>query len=47
MEVPMTMQGDHHSTDAEDVAFDATMKIGGVVIGLIVIAGLALWYFYS
>jgi hypothetical protein len=47
MEVAMTMHGDHHSTDAEDVAFDATMKIGGVVIVLVVIAGLALWYFFS
>ena len=46
MEVPMT-QGDPHATDAEDAAFDTTMKIGGVVIGLVVIAGLALWYFYS
>jgi hypothetical protein len=47
MEVPMTMHGDHHTTDVEDAAFDATMKIGGVVIGLLVIAGMALWYMYS
>ena len=40
----MTMHGDHHTTDVEDAAFDATMKIGGVVIGLLVIAGMALWY---
>jgi hypothetical protein len=47
MEVPMTMHGDHHSTDAEDAAFDTTMKIVGVVIVLVVIAGIAFWYFYS
>jgi hypothetical protein len=46
MEVPMTMQGDHHITDAEDSAFDATMKIAGVVIVLVGIAGAALWFFY-
>jgi hypothetical protein len=45
MEVPMTMQGDHHSTDAEDAAFDTTMKIVGVVVVLVVIAGFAFWYF--
>ena len=43
----MTMHGDHHVTDAEDAAFDATMKIGGTVIGLIIIAGLAFWYLYA
>jgi hypothetical protein len=47
MEVPMTMHGDHHITDAEDAAFDTTMKIMGVVMGLVVIAGMALWYIYS
>jgi len=43
----MTMQGDHHVTEVEDAAFDTTMKITGVVFGLIVIAGMALWYIYS
>jgi hypothetical protein len=47
MEVPMTMHGDHHVTDAEDAAFDKTMKIMGSFIGLIVIAGIALWYIYA
>ena len=47
MEVPMTMHGDHHITDAEDAAFDATMKIMGVAIALVVLAGMALWYIYS
>jgi hypothetical protein len=47
MEVPMTMHSDHHITDVEDAAFDTTMKITGVVFGLIVIAAMALWYFYS
>jgi hypothetical protein len=45
MEVPMSMHGDHHITDAENAAFDATMKIMGAVVVLIVIAGTALWYF--
>jgi hypothetical protein len=47
MEVPMTMHGDHHITDTEDAAFDATMKIVGVILVLVVSAGLALWYIYS
>jgi hypothetical protein len=47
MEVPMTMHGDHHIADAEDAAFDATMKIMGAVMVLVVIAGMALWYIYS
>jgi hypothetical protein len=47
MEVPMTMHSDHRVTDAEDAAFDTTMKIMGVVIVLAVIAGTALWYIYS
>jgi hypothetical protein len=46
MEVPMSMHGDHHITDAENAAFDATMKIMGAVVVLIVIAGTALWYFF-
>ena len=46
MEVPMTI---HHDriTDSEDATFDATMKIMGVVLGLVVIAGAAFWYIYS
>jgi hypothetical protein len=47
MEVPMTMHDNHHITDVEDAAFDATMKIGGMVIVLAAIAGMTLWYFYS
>ena len=47
MEVPMTMHSDHHVTDVEDAAFDITMKIAGVVIVLVVIAGLAFWLTYS
>jgi hypothetical protein len=47
MEVPMTMQGDHHITDAEDAAFDATMKAVGVVIVLIAIAGMGFLYSYA
>ena len=43
----MTMHGDHHITDAEDAAFDATMKIMGVIVVLAAIAGTALWYIYS
>lgn len=38
---------DHRVTTAEDVAFDATMKIAGVVIGLLVIVAVAFWYIYS
>jgi hypothetical protein len=47
MEVPMTMHRDHHVTDTEDAAFDATMKIMGEIVVLAVIAGTALWYIYS
>jgi hypothetical protein len=47
MEVPMTMHGDHHITDTEDAAFDATMKIVGALFGVVVIGGMALWYIYS
>jgi uncharacterized membrane protein len=46
MEVPMTMHGDHHVTNTEDVAFDVTMKILGVIMALVGIAGMALWYIY-
>jgi hypothetical protein len=43
----MTIRDDHHVTDTEDAAFDTTMKIMGVAIGLVVIAGTALWYVYT
>jgi len=43
----MTMHGDHHITDTEDAAFDATMKIVGALFGVVVIAGIGLWYIYS
>ena len=43
----MAMHRDHHITDTEDAAFDATMKIVGMVVGLLVIAGVAFWYIYS
>jgi hypothetical protein len=43
----MTMHRDHNITDPEDAAFDTTMKIMGVVIVLVAIAGMALWYIYS
>jgi hypothetical protein len=46
MEIPMATHIDHHITDTEDAAFDATMKIAGTVIALFVIAGVAFWYFY-
>ena len=47
MEVSMTMHRDHHVTNTEDAAFDATMKIMGVIVVLAAIAGIALWYIYS
>jgi hypothetical protein len=46
MEVPMTMHDHHHITDAEDAAFDATMKMVGMGIVLVMIAGMVLGYFY-
>ena len=46
MEVLMTMHDHHHITDAEDVAFDATMKMVGMGIVLVMIAGMMLGYFY-
>jgi hypothetical protein len=45
MEVPMTMHNDHRTTDVEDAAFDTTMKIIGIVVALLAIAGGAGWYF--
>jgi hypothetical protein len=43
----MTMHSNHHTTDAEDAAFDTTVKIAGVFIVLGAIAGMALWYSYA
>ena len=43
----MTMHSDNQVTKTEDAAFDTTFKIMGIVTALIVIAGAALWYFYS
>ena len=43
----MTMHSNHPVTNAEDAAFDATMKITGMVMGLLLIAGVAFWYIYS
>jgi len=43
----MTMHSNHHTTDAEDAAFDTTVQIAGVVIVLGAIAGMALWYSYA
>ncbi len=43
----MAMHGDHSVNDAENAAFDATIKIAGIVIGLLVIAGVTFWYFHS
>ncbi len=40
----MTTHSDHPMTDTENAAFDATMKIAGMVIVLLVIAGMAFWY---
>jgi hypothetical protein len=34
-------------TRTEDAAFDSTMKIAGMVLGLLVIAVVAFWYFHS
>jgi hypothetical protein len=42
----MAMHHDH-VTDTEDASFDATMKIAGSVIGVLVIAVVAFWYIYS
>ena len=42
----MTTHHDH-ITDAEDAAFDTTMKIVGALMGVVVIAGVALMYIYS
>jgi hypothetical protein len=41
----MTMNNDHHVTDVEDAMFDKTMKIAGIIVVLLGIAGAALWYF--
>jgi hypothetical protein len=47
MEVSMTMHSDHHTTDAEDAAFDTTVKIAGMVIMLGAIVGMAFWFTYA
>ena len=41
----MTIHSDHPVTDAEDTAFDTTMKITGIVVGLVVMAVAVIWYF--
>ncbi|HTT48378.1 MAG TPA: hypothetical protein VMG39_10310 [Pseudolabrys sp.] len=41
----MTMHSDLQVTDSEDIMFDKTMKIGGIIVVLLAIAGAALWYF--
>ena len=41
----MTMHSDHSVTDTENAAFDTTMKITGIVIGLVVVAVAVIWYF--
>jgi len=41
---PMTTHSNHPMTDTENAAFNATMKITGIVIVLLVIAGMAFWY---
>jgi hypothetical protein len=46
MEVPMTMHDHHHITDAEDAAFDVIMKMVGMGVVLVMIAGMMLGYFY-
>jgi hypothetical protein len=43
----MAMHSDHPVTDTEDALFDATMKIVGSVLGAIVLAVVAYWYFFS
>ena len=39
------MTNHDHITETEDAAFDSTMKIGGIVVVLLAVAGLAFWYF--
>ena len=41
----MAMHSEHHVTDTEDATFDKTVKIGGIALGLLVIAVVAFWYF--
>lgn len=40
----MTMHNDPVA-DAENAAFDTTMKITGMIIGLVVVAVAVIWYF--
>ena len=42
----MTMHDHHQIADAGDAAFDATMKMVGMGIVLVMIAGMVLGYFY-
>ena len=46
LEVPMAMRSDH-LTETEDAAFDSTMKIAGSGLGVLVLAVVAYWYFFS
>ena len=45
----MTTHDDHHISNAEDALFDKIIKVVGVVLAVIVIAGMAiaLWSSYS
>jgi hypothetical protein len=36
-----------HLTETEDATFDSTMKISASVLGAIVLAVVAYWYFFS
>jgi hypothetical protein len=44
MEVPMTMDSDHHATEVEDAMFDKSMKITGIIVALFGIVA-TIWYF--
>jgi len=43
----MTTHNDHHLTETEDAAFDATLKIGGIAMAFVAIVVAALWFFGS
>jgi len=45
MEARMTTRNDQDVTETEDAAFDSTLKIAGIVIGLVLIAVAAFWHF--
>jgi hypothetical protein len=38
------MHSDHRVTNAEDAAFDTTMKVAGAFLVLVVIAVAVMWY---